>query len=238
MNHLFERQIAEFLSPYSTDTEILEEIVSGIAERTELMPCKPAGNIAGPILQQYVWSDELMRKRFRKLLGTAMNPELSQFVHPAFVAIAAQMNDLDWDFMRTLRENVTLGVANCYLCKTQSIGGDFERQEIKDSSIKVLSRMTEFLPKDGDYVSIQTALDNLTRLQLIEIHMRSERKERAELAGDAYETIYMMYENLIEETVEGFRERFPKYHGGELRLSTGDIMMTAFGTRFVRACMI
>ena len=97
--------------------------------------------------------------------------------------------------------------------------------------------MTDFLPADGDYARVQAAIDNLIRLQLIEVHMRSEREELTQIQNDIYETIYLLFEQVINQTVDEFRERFPKYHGGQIRLSTGNIMLTVLGGRFIRVCL-
>ena len=72
---------------------------------------------------------------------------------------------------------------------------------------------------------------------LFRSHMRSEREELTQIQSDVYENIYMLFEQVINKTVEEFRERFPKYHGGQIRLSTGNIMLTALGSRFIRICL-
>lgn len=238
MSFLFEQQITEYLKPYSPNEGVLKTMSALVAERMTEEPCMPIPSIAGPVLIHCIWADEETCSGYACLLAASMSPEKRGLVHPAFASIVGQLDSLDLAFLHTLCERVTMGVANCYLCKTKKEGGFASRQvEIKSSAVKVISRMTEFLPEDGDYARVQATIDNLIRLQLIEIHMRSEREELAQIQSDVYENIYMLFEQVINKTVDEFRERFPKYHGGQIRLSTGNIMLTTLGTRFIRVCL-
>lgn len=235
---MFEQQVTEYLKPYSHDEDVLETMSALVAERITQEPCRPVPSIVAHVLMDCTWADEITCIGYANLLAANMNPQKCGFVHPAFVAIVGQLDSLDLAFLRTLRDRVTMGVANCYLCKTKKESGFSCRQvEIRSSAVKVISRMTEFLPEDGDYARVQAAIDNLIRLQLIEVHMRSEREELAQIQSDVYENIYMLFEQVINNTVDEFRERFPKYHGGQIRLSTGNIIMTALGSRFIRVCL-
>lgn len=235
---MFEEQVTNYLEPCSPNGDVLEELSFRVAQRIQREPCAPRPSIAGPALQQCVWADEYMLNRYASLLATCMDPEHQRLVHPAFVSMIAQMDDLDCAFLRKLSERVTMGVATCYLCRTKKEGSFTTRQvEIKSSAVKVIQRMTEFLPDDGDYARVQAAIDNLIRLQLIEVHMRSEREQLSEIQGDTYENIYLLFEQVIEKTVQEFCERFPKYQCGQVCLSTGNIVLSAFGMRFVRACL-
>lgn len=236
---MFDELVAEYLKPFSPNDDILEDLSFRVAQRLTQKPCPPERSIAGPAFQQCVWADEFMLERYASLLASCMDPERQRLVHPAFVAAAGEMDSLDSAFLRTLNERVTMGIATCYLCKTKKESGFTARQvEIKSTAVKMIQRMTEFLPEDGDYARVQAAIDNLLRLQFIEIHMRSEREELSEIESDVYENIYMLFEQVINKTVEEFRQRFPKYQGGHVRLSTGNIVLSAFGSRFVRACLL
>lgn len=236
---MFEEKIAEYLKPCSPNDDVLEELSFRVGLRMKQEPCQPAPSIVGPVLQQCVWADEFMLDRYANLLASSMTPERCELIHPAFIPVVSQMDQLDGSFLRTLWEQVTMGVANCYLCKTKKDSAFGTRQvEIKSTAVKMIQRMTLFLPEDGDYARVQASIDNLLRLQLIEVHMRSEREELSEIESDVYENIYLMFEQVIQKTVEEFRERFPKYQGGQVRLSTGNIVLTAFGRRFVRTCLI
>lgn len=235
---MFEQQIIEYLRPYSPNDGVLQTISALVAQHITEEPYQPPSNIAGSVLHRCIWADEVTCSGYAKLLAASMTKETRDLVHPAFVSIVGQLDSLDLEFLRTLRDRVTMGIANCYLCKTKKEGGFASRQvEIKSSVVKVISRMTDFLPADGDYARVQAAIDNLIRLQLIEVHMRSEREELTQIQNDIYETIYLLFEQVINQTVDEFRERFPKYHGGQIRLSTGNIMLTVLGGRFIRVCL-
>ncbi len=236
---MFEEKIAEYLKPCSPNQEVLEDLTARVGRRMTQEPYQPEYSIAGPAMQQCIWADEWMLERYANLLASSMDAERRRQVHPSFVSVVGQMDQLDGAFLRELCKQVTMGVANCYLCKTKKDGTFGSRQvEIKSTAIKMIQRMTLFLPDDGDYARVQAAIDNLIRLQLIEVHMSSERLSLTEIEGDVYENIYLMFEPVIQKTVEEFRERFPKYQGGEVRMSTGNIVLTAFGGRFVRTCLV
>lgn len=238
MSFLFEQQIMDYLKPYSQNEDILQKMSMLVADRMSEEPCMPTSCIAGPVLMHCAWADDKTCSGYANLLAASMSPRKRDLVHPAFVEIASQLDSLDLAFLRKLHDRVTLGVVNCYLCKTKKEGMFVSCPvEIKSSAIKVISRMTDFLPPDGDYARVQATIDNLIRLQLIEVHMRSEREELTQIQNEVYENIYLMFEQVINQTVDEFRERFPKYHGGEIRLRTGNIMLTALGGRFIRVCL-
>lgn len=96
--------------------------------------------------------------------------------------------------------------------------------------------MTLFMPQDGDYEQVQAALDNLQRLHLISIRMQPESKAPAEVANNPYEDIYLLFEQVIENTREQIVQKNPKCKERSIRLYPGEIVLTALGSRFLRVC--
>ncbi|HBI64846.1 MAG TPA: hypothetical protein DDX51_07005 [Clostridiales bacterium] len=236
---MFEQQIAEYLTPHCSDTELVHEMAVRTQKKVTRRPNAPDPTVAAAALHLCAWVDDTAREHYAGLLACAMDARRREFIHPAFLPMIGQMDSLDWEFLSRLAACVTMPVVDCYLCKTKREGGFLGRQvEIKSSAIKILSRMTDFLPDDGDYARVQAAMDNLLRLQIIEVHMRSGREGLADIRSDnAYEEIYLRYEHVIGQAVGEFRGRFPKYHGGQLRFRTGNLMLTPFGGRFTRVCL-
>lgn len=235
---MYKEQILEYLRPYSRNDENLERMADLVAQKMTAKPCQPDPNIAGQALDMSSWSNNTMRNRYASLLTASMTPEKRAQVHPAFISVASQMDALDYALLLHLSNQVVMSVADCYICRTRREGGFGNKQtEVPESALKLVQRMTEFLPEDGDYSRVQASIDNLLRQQLIVINMKSQREPLEDVRGESYENIYMLFEPVITETKEKFQERFPEYANGQLRLRTGVLTLTAFGRRFVRSCM-
>ena len=96
--------------------------------------------------------------------------------------------------------------------------------------------MTLVMPQDGDYERVQAALDNLQRLHLVTIQMQEESRDPAEVANNLYEDIYLLFEQVIQQTKEQVIQRNPRYQERKIRLYVGEIVLTALGSRFLRVC--
>ena len=106
----------------------------------------------------------------------------------------------------------------------------------RGTEIPLISHMTLFMPRDGDYEQVQAALDNLQRLHLISIRMQTESKAPAEVANNLYEDIYLLFEQVIENTREQIVQKNSKCKERSIRLYPGEIVLTALGSRFLRVC--
>lgn len=235
---MFEQQITAHLRPYSSNAAACEKLTGRIAARLKTEPCVPPANIAGQVLDAARWADETACEKYAALLAASMDIERQHMVHPAFPSIIGQMDSLEDQFLRQLQKRQAVPVADCYLCRMRK-GGNFASRLVESGTgaVKLIARMTDFLPEDGDYARVQAAMDNLLRLQLIELHMQEERVSLEEIQEDAFETLYMLFEQVITQAVHDIREQVPGYQDAQIRLHTGSIGLTEFGRRFVQTCL-
>ena len=235
---MYEQQITALLRPYHAATAALDKLTGRIAARLKQEPCPPPANIAGQVLDAVRWADDAACEKYAALLAASMDPERRQIVHPAFSAIIGQLDEAEDMLLHQLQQRRAMPTADCYLCRMRKEGNFTSRLvEAHDSAIKLIGRMTDCLPADGDYARVQAAIDNLLRLQLIELPMREGRMALEQIQDDAIETLYMLFEQVIAQAAADMRTHMPAYREGQIRLCTGRIMFTEFGKRFVQACL-
>ncbi len=235
---MFEQQITAYLQSYSPNPAALERLRDRIAARLRAEPCPPPANVAGQALDAARWADDAACEKYAALLAASMNTEQRRIVHPAFASMIVQMDDTETSFLHMLQQRGRIPTADCYLCRMRREGNFTARLvECDNSAVKLIGRMTDFLPEDGDYARVQAAIDNLLRLQLIELHMHAERVTLQDVQEDAFETLYLLFEQVIEQTVQDVQTHIPSYQEGQLRLHPGNIALTELGSRFVQTCL-
>lgn len=234
---MFEEQIITYLQSYGMKSTDVEELSGRIGMRLTEQPCMPDSRIAGNCILQYGWADEKQQEAYAALLAADMHEKMRTQVHPAFVSIISQMDETDMLLLSKIREQQSMPIVDCYLSRMKK-GGSFSGKMMEDmaSSIPLIMHMTAFLPTDGDYEHVQAAIDNLLRLHLIEMHMQEERHALEEIRDNEYEDIYMLFQQVIEETVTQLCSRYPECGERRIRLHTGNMSFTAFGSRFLRVC--
>lgn len=180
------------------------------------------------------WAQEAHRASVKSLMTAAQQGEP---VHPVFAAMALELDDIDRALLDQLREQRHIAILDCCLSRMtrdKTFAGRKEAE--RGTEIPLISHMTLFMPQDGDYEQVQAALDNLQRLHLISIRMQSESKAPAEVANNLYEDIYLLFEQVIENTREQIVQKNPKCKERSIRLYPGEIVLTALGSRFLRVC--
>ncbi|MDD6611825.1 MAG: Abi-alpha family protein [Clostridiales bacterium] len=232
---MFEQQITAYLQPYGMEPAVQEEIADAVGRRLTQQPCQPAPALAGNILLQYGWAGEQQKARYIALLAAAMQEDST--VHPAFPFLVSQMDATDLSLLDTIGKQGRMPVLDCYLSRMKKSGG-FAGKPCEDvvTSVELVTRMTEFLPEDGDYERVQAAMDNLLRLGLVDIRMYAERQALEDMQDNRYEDIYLLFQPVVDETVKQFCDRFPQYRERSVRLHAGNLTLTALGSRFLRVC--
>lgn len=180
------------------------------------------------------WAQEAHKASVQSLMTAAQQGEP---VHPAFAAMAVQLDEIDRVLLDQLREQRHIAILDCCLSRMtrdKTFAGRKEAE--RGTEIPLISHMTLFMPRDGDYEQVQAALDNLQRLHLISIRMQTESKAPAEVANNLYEDIYLLFEQVIENTREQIVQKNPKCKERSIRLYPGEIVLTALGSRFLRVC--
>jgi hypothetical protein len=180
------------------------------------------------------WAQEAHKASVKSLMTAAQQGEP---VHPAFAAMAVQLDEIDRVLLDQLREQRHIAILDCCLSRMtrdKTFAGRKEAE--RGTEIPLISHMTLFMPRDGDYEQVQAALDNLQRLHLISIRMQTESKAPAEVANNLYEDIYLLFEQVIENTREQIVQKNSKCKERSIRLYPGEIVLTALGSRFLRVC--
>lgn len=180
------------------------------------------------------WAQEAHKASINSLMTAAQRGEP---VHPAFAAMAVQLDETDRVLLDQLREQGHLAILDCCLSRMTRDKTFAGRKEAERSTeLPLISHMTLFMPQDGDYEQVQAALDNLQRLHLVTIQMQEESRDPAEVANNPYEDIYLLFEQVIQQTKEQVIQRNPRYQERKIRLYTGEIVLTALGSRFLHVC--
>ena len=180
------------------------------------------------------WAQKAHKTSVESLITAAKQGE---HVHPAFASMAVQLDDIDRILLDQLREQQHIAILDCCLSRMTRDKTFAGRKEAERSTeILLISHMTLLMPRDGDYEQVQAALDNLQRLHLITISMQTESRAPADVANNLYEDIYLLFEQVIQQTKEQVVQRNPRYRERSVRLYTGEIVLTAWGSRFLRVC--
>lgn len=180
------------------------------------------------------WAQEAHRASVKSLMTAAQQGEP---VHPAFAAMALELDEIDRALLDQLREQRHIPILDCCLSRMtrdKTFAGRKEAE--RGTEIPLISHMTLFMPQDGDYEQVQASLDNLQQLHLISIPMQTESKAPADVANNPYEDIYLLFEQVIENTREQIVQKNPKCKERSVRLYPGEIVLTALGSRFLRVC--
>ena len=232
---MFEQQITEYLQPYGMKPAVQEDIVAAVGSRLTQQPCRPDPALAGNLLLQYSWAGEPQKQRYAALLAAAMQD--GSTVHPAFPALVSQMDETDLTLLDAIGKQGRMPVLDCYLSRMKKSSG-FTGKPCEDvaTSIELVTRMTDFLPADGDYERVQAAIGNLLRLHLVDIRMYAERQALEDMQDNRYEDIYLLFQPVVDETVKQFCDRFPQYRERSVRLHAGNMTLTALENRFLRVC--
>jgi len=138
---------------------------TSVAKRLEKIQPKqiitPMPQVAGPALEalKYTGHDETLREMFAKLLATAMDEKTAANAHPSFVEIIRQLSTDEAKICRLLKEDGYFPVINL-------------NEECKKG---YKTHWANFSPLGYDAkcqfpTFIQSYLDNLCRLKVIEIH--------------------------------------------------------------------
>lgn len=180
------------------------------------------------------WAQEAHKASINSLMTAA---QLGEPVHPAFAAMAVQLDEIDRVLLDQLREQGHLAILDCCLSRMTRDKTFAGRKEAERSTeLLLISHMTLFMPQDGDYEQVQAALDNLQRLHLVTIQMQEESRDPAEVANNPYEDIYLLFEQVIQQTKKQVIQRNPRYQERKIRLYAGEIVLTVLGSRFLRVC--
>lgn len=176
---------------------------------------------------------------FVKLLASGSHPKRADRVHPAFLFMIPQLSEEDCEILRDLTER-PIAVLDCMagLVTTQK-SGLFTRESITTERVEpIIPLLIARTPKNGDLLTLQVCLENLLRLGLVKRQMNPALQEPSQVNDDAAETIYLMYEEMIRQTMENFRNGQPTRRDAICYLRTGQLVLSVLGRRFVRYCMI
>lgn len=174
-----------------------------------------------------------------KLLASASNPKRADRIHPAFLSMIPQLSEEDCEILRDLAA-CPIVVLDCLagLVTTQK-SGLFTRESVTTERVEpLIPLLTARTPKNGDLLTLQVCLQNLLRLGLAEMQMNPDLQEPSQVNDDELETIFLMYEELIRQTMESFQNSYPVRRDAVCYLRTGRLVLSSMGRRFVRYCIL
>jgi len=210
---------AKNLEKYEQD---IEEQISQIPEGNLV---EPPLNIVGPALEasKFYIEDEKIRKMFAKLIASSMDIETTDASHPSFIEVVKQISLVEANIIDYLAKNSFLPYAESF----------FEYHEKDTPIFPIVEPYVKIDNLNVNYLTTASSLKNIHRLGLIKfIDINISGKE-----------IYM--ENLLNSDVFNnyheihryFKENYLRIQGGELRLKTGNILLTSYGSRFSKVCL-
>ena len=174
-----------------------------------------------------------------ELLTSASNPKRADRIHPAFSSMIPQLSEEDCEILRDLAAR-PIAVLDCLagLVTTQK-SGLFTRESVTTERVEpLIPLLTARTPKNGDLLTLQVCLENLLRLGLAETQMNSDLREPSQVNDDEAETIFLMYEDMIRQTMESFQNSRPVRRDAVCYLRTGRLVLSGMGRRFVRYCIL
>jgi hypothetical protein len=218
--HIALAPVSVLIWSYDQLSHFLEtKVASKLANVPEAeIKCPPA-DLAVPLLESVRLKGESAEliELYAQLLASAMQARDDRIPHPAFVEVLKQLSSDDARVLRTLY----LKSATPYLLLAHAAGND---------RITVVERcFTELHEESGTELRsrVIVALDNLERLGLIELLLRSE------LPDDS------LYDDL-EQSARTALKREVHHESSDqdqTRISRGTILLREFGTSFCRSCM-
>lgn len=178
----------------------------------------PSPRIAIPTLQAASIAEEVdIRQLYAKMLARAMDKETYENIHPAYIKIIDEMNEFDAFIMKKIHEiNNSIPVAR--------VTFNFDSKYLLDGMPRFYSPYFDGL---GDEFKISKSIENLGRLQLINIF-------------EGTVTTYD-YENFksMPYVVDRFEEykRLNKNLDLKLKVDGYVIQTTDFGKEFMNLCI-
>ncbi|MBH0311920.1 DUF4393 domain-containing protein [Alcaligenes faecalis] len=128
----------------------------------------PEPYVAVPALQSisYSMDNEELRNLYANLIAKSMNIDTKDTVHPAFVEIIKQLSPLDAILFEKLIDEGETGIINTRLQKSvsDSTGSDWVKHIINP----------KFGMNKSNYIQYQISLENLQRLELININYNTQ----------------------------------------------------------------
>ncbi|MGN1014575.1 MAG: Abi-alpha family protein [Butyricicoccus sp.] len=228
-------QLYTYLQPFGSE-ETVQELVRRISSCSPELMFRPSNTLlCRRLVEQYSYCTPEGKKRCAALLASAMNPKRAEKLHPAFVALPGELSEQDWAILDQMEEQ-PLPVMNCVLCRVKKSGTGPLARESTVLMRELIPRLTARTPEHGDLIGLQVCYDNLLRLGLADLHMDEECRDPASVQEEAYETIYLMYEDLIAQTYKSACEGMRASGDCQIRVQTGWFSVTAMGRRFVRFC--
>lgn len=190
----------------------LEEKVNAIPEESRLEPnthviCTALDNM------RFCVEEKELREMFSTLIANSVNAEKTEYVHPSFGEIIKQMTPLDATILKEMSTKRRIPVL-VVKCKFENGG------EIALSNNLIWNDW-------GNINRVAASLDNLSRLELINIRLEDHYTDEAVYTD-------LKNETHVKNVIELCGKRCPE--GGELSFTQGLIKITDFGKNFLIAC--
>lgn len=186
---------------------------------------KPPAQISGPLLESVMHSfdNEELKELYSNLLASAMNVNLREHAHPAFINIIQQLSNVDISILKAIKQNPF----------TPFIQIDF----IDNDSIPLFSLHEPAILLDNcdcSHQHITACLKNLERLGIIQFTNMSLVFGTDEIINEILN--HPAY-NDYHASMEYLKNNNAKISTGEFQLKKGTVLTTSFGSLFLKTCL-
>lgn len=202
--------------------EKIEEFVNkSVSSKLKNTPVEdivtPRITIAGPALEalRFTGDEITLREMYSNLLANAMDKKTEDHVHPSFVEIIKQLLPQEAKLLEILSKEDQYPVV-CKSNRRHTIRGGWAFGEGIDSS-EVKRIFIEKYKSAVDDININTAFDNLCRLQLLQVTNSTNHKIEDSFFGRSSDAFYKKIQINIEQ-----RDR---------------LLFTSLGMSFVDMCV-
>ncbi len=228
-----QEQLVEILSS-EISQEMAQQLAMQMRPRIVEEWIVPDAAVLHTVLSLYPHTTAQQQAHYAVLLANIMNPKRAKKFHPAFTWIVPQLTEEEYSLLSTMKTR-EIAVMDCVMCRIQKSGGSF-LQRGSESTVAVvrelISRLTAYVPHEGDWIDLQICFDNLLRLGLIGLHM-DDRVVDPAVVEEVYEDIYLTHETTIQQ----IWSQVQREKNTVLRLRRGKFFLTAMGRRFVHFCL-
>lgn len=203
--------------------QIKDFVSTRVAEKLMRVPqdqiCTPDPMVAGPTLEalRYAGHEPTLRELYANLLATALNSYTSQNAHPAFVEIVKQLTPLEAKLIQLFVKQVCFPL----ICSnyTQLSPSSESRFSAENAISHIFCVLCGKLMQIEEQIAL-TSLDNLRRLQLLEMTVYNFQK--------------LNERRIMTLSFSGTDSRSAYKLEQEQR---AEIRFTAFGVNFINSCV-
>lgn len=201
--------------------KLMESLDKKFSEIPEENLQEPKMNILGPALEstKYFFEEEHYREMFANLISASADTKFNNNIHPSFAEVIKQLTHFDAKLLS-------------HIIKLDSIPtvSIFAANDIF-SGYELMNNFTEISATNTEYECYKLAIDNLVRLNLIDIPYMASFTDKSK-----YD--YLKNSKIVNDYLNVFKQSKEIDHTVyKIELKEGVINLTNYGRKFISICL-